>query len=68
MGSRTPKKACKHVVDDIRAFPNEEDKEPCKISCNLGNYDMLMTDAGRRVEVYKKLDKGRSEQTNAKVC
>lgn len=56
------------MVDDIRAFPNEEDQEPCKISCNLGNYDMLMTDAGRRVEVYKQLDKGRSEQTNAKVC
>lgn len=68
MGSWTPEKACKHVVDDIRAFPNEEDQEPCKISCNLGNYDLLMTDAGRRVEVYKQLDKGISEQTNAKVC
>lgn len=27
-----------------------------------------MTDAGRRAEVYKKLDKGRSEKTNVRVC
>lgn len=26
-----------------------------------------MTDAGRRAEVYKKLDKGRSEKTNVRV-
>ena len=27
-------------VDEIRVFPNEEDKKPHKMNCNLGNYDI----------------------------
>lgn len=29
MGSPTLEKACKHMLDEIRTFQNEDDKEPC---------------------------------------
>ena len=68
MGSPTPAKPYKHMIDEIRVFQNEEDVKPCKISYNLENCNVLMTDAGRRAGVYKKLDKGKLEKTNVRVC
>ena len=28
------------MVDEIKVFPNEDDKEPRKINCDLGNCDV----------------------------
>lgn len=65
MGSPTPEKAYRQADVEIRIFLNEEDKEPHKINHNLGNCDVLITDAGRRVEVYRE---GRQRKTRENQC